>query len=86
MILGWLLAHEVRWKHARAAILQSVENVSGFSSMRGMVGGFRGRWRATAGEWQRKDGERGNFSHIEGGFSLHRVITPQKGLKPSEGR
>lgn len=26
---------------------------------------------ATAKEWQRKDGEKGDFSRIEGGFSLH---------------
>ena len=54
------------------------------------VGGIPGQMEsnsgATAVEWQRKDGEKGNFSRIEGGFSLHRVITPQKGLKPSEGQ
>lgn len=56
----------------------------------GSVGGIPGQMEsnsgATAGEWQRKDGEKGDFSRIEGGFSLQRVITPQKGLKPSEGR
>ena len=26
---------------------------------------------ATAEGWQRKDGEKGNFSRIEGGFTLH---------------
>lgn len=75
---------------ARAAILQSVESVKGFSSMRGTVGGIPGQMEsnseATAKEWQRKDGEKVIFRLIEGGFSLHRVITPQKGLKPSEGQ
>lgn len=52
------------------AILQSVENVKGFSSMRGTGGGIPGRWRATAGEWQRKHGEKGNFSPVEGFNSL----------------
>lgn len=40
---------------------------------------------ATAEEWQRKHGEKGNFSPVEGFDSPHWVITPQKGLKPSEG-
>jgi hypothetical protein len=75
---------------ARAAILQSVEKLRAVSSMRGMVGGIPGQMEsnsgATAKEWQRKDGEKGDFSRIEGGFSLQRVITPQKVLKPSEGR
>ena len=60
------------------AILQSVESVKGFSSMRGTggsVGGIPGKTEsnsgATAEEWQRKDGERVVFRLIEGGFLIH---------------
>lgn len=74
---------------ARAAILQSVEKAGAVSSMRGMVEAwavFRGRWRATAEQRRKKGTEKGDFSPVEGFDSLHWVITPQKGLKPSEGQ
>ena len=71
---------------ARAAILQSVENGSGFSSMRGTWAVFRGRWRATAEQRRKKGAEKGDFSPVAGFDSLHWVITPQEGLKPSEGQ
>lgn len=57
--------HEARGK--RDKVLQSVESVRGFSSKRGMVGGFRGRWRATAEQRRKK----GDFRRIEGGLLIH---------------
>ena len=66
---------------ARAAILQSVEKLRAVSSMRGKADKMkrrsdyptgnegrtarRGKWRATAEEWQRKDGEKVVFSTVE---------------------
>lgn len=43
---------------------------------------FRGRWRATAEERR----EKGDFSPVERFSLLYWVITPQEGLKPSEGQ
>lgn len=44
----------------------------------GQRGGVLSRWRATAEEWQRKDGEKVIFRLVKRFNSLHGVITPQK--------
>lgn len=58
---------------ARADVLQCVENVSGFSSVRGKRERCSEQMESNS---RGTDNERGNFSPVEGFDSFHWVITP----------
>lgn len=60
------------------AILQSVESVKGFSSMRGKRERCSEQMESNS---RGTDSEKGNFSPVDGFDSLHWVITPQEVLK-----